>query len=73
MLLFIHAGFALQLKQEQTLYPGKPNNGKKFIRKIVTSEIEEQNLENDIASEKRPYNQNAFIKINDLGVNLLEK
>ena len=31
------------------------------------------NLENDIASEKRPYNQNAFIKINDLGIILLEK
>ena len=25
-----------------------------------------ENLENDIASEKRPQNQNAFIKINNL-------
>ena len=31
------------------------------------------NLENDIASEKRPQNQNAFFKINDLGVILLGK
>ena len=30
-------------------------------------------LENDIASEKRPQNQNAFIKTNDLGVILLGK
>ena len=30
-------------------------------------------LQNDIASEKRPQNQNAFIKINDLGVILLGK
>ena len=31
------------------------------------------NLENDIASAKRPQNQNAFIKINNLGVILLGK
>ena len=31
------------------------------------------NLETDIASEKRQQNQNAFIKINDLGVILLGK
>ena len=31
------------------------------------------NLENDIASEKQPQNQNALIKINNLGVILLRK
>ena len=42
-------------KQEQTLYPGKPNNGKNFGDVNVTFEIEVANFENDIASEKRPY------------------
>ena len=57
-------------KQELTIYQGKPNNGKIFGTQIVTFEIElrRANFENDIASEKRPQNQNAFIKINDLGV-----
>ena len=54
-------------KQEQTLYPGKPNNGH-FSDVNCDFEIEVANFENDIASEKRPYNQNAFIKFNDLGV-----
>ena len=49
----------------------EPNNGKHYV--IVTFETEVANFENDIASEKRPNNQNAFIKINDLGVILLEK
>ena len=40
-------------KQEQTLYPGKPNNGNFSVRELK--------------------NQNAFIKINNLGVILLEK
>ena len=40
---------------------------------IVTFETEVANFENDIVSEKRPQNWNAFIKIDDLGVILLEK
>ena len=44
-----------------------------FGTSIVTFETDVANLENDIASEKRLYNQNAFIKINDLGVILLRK
>ena len=40
---------------------------------IVTFETEVANFENDIASEKQPQNQNAFIKINDRGVILLGK
>ena len=34
--------------------PGEAKQWIIFDTKIVTSEIEEQNLENDIASEKRP-------------------
>ena len=52
--------------------PGKPNNGKCSVYVIVTFEIEGHSL-TDIVSEKRPLNQNAFIKINDLGVILQEK
>ena len=40
---------------------------------IVTFDTKEANFENDIASEKWLKNQNAFIKIIDLGVVLLEK
>ena len=40
---------------------------------IVTFDTKEAKLENYIASEKWLYNQNACIKINDLGVILLEK
>ena len=40
---------------------------------IVTFETEVANFENDIASEKQPKNQNAFIKISVLGVILLGK
>ena len=39
----------------------------------VTFERDVASFENDIASEKRLQNQNAFIKINDLGVILLRK
>ena len=58
-------------KQELTIYPGKPNNGKYSVRKLWL--LRRANLENYIASEKRPQNQNAFIKINDIGVILLGK
>ena len=44
-----------------------------FDTSIVTFETEVANFENGIASEKRPYNPNAFIKINGLSVILLEK
>ena len=40
---------------------------------IVTFDRKEANFESDIASEKWLQNQNAFIKIIDLGVILLEK
>ena len=71
MLLFIHAGFALQ------------NKSRRFTRGSQTMENfgyvncdfwdRRANLENDIASEKRPWNQNTLIKINDLGIILLGK
>ena len=68
MLLFIiHAGFALQSKS-WTIYPGKPNNGKYSVRKLWLLIIEEQILKMTL-----PQNQHAFIKINNLGVILLEK
>ena len=44
-----------------------------FGTSVVTFQTEVANFENDIASKKRPSNPNAFIKINDLGVILLEK
>ena len=68
----IHAGFALQSKSSQS-YPGKPNNGKYSVRKMVTFEIEGQILKMTLPQKKRPQNQNAFIRINDLGVILLGK
>ena len=40
---------------------------------MVIFETGMANYENDIASEKPPWNQNAFIKINDLGIILLGK
>ena len=40
---------------------------------IVTFETEVANFADAIASEKRSWNQNAFIEINDLGVILLDK
>ena len=40
---------------------------------IGTFETQVAHFENTIASEKRPWNQNSFIKINDLDVILLEK
>ena len=47
---------------------------KKFLpTSIVTFDTKEANFENDIASEKWLQNQNAFIKIIDLSVILLEK
>ena len=47
---------------------------KKFLlTSIVTFDRKEASFENDIASEKWLWNQNAFIKIIDLGVILLEK
>ena len=60
-------------KQEQTLYLGKSNSGENFCMLIVTFETDVANIKNYIASERRPYNQNAFIKINDLNVILLER
>ena len=53
--------------------PGEAKQWKKF--RYVNCDFWDRraNLENYIASEKRPLNQNAFIKINDLGVILLEK
>ena len=44
-----------------------------FGTSIVTFETEVANFENDIASEKMAIESNAFIKIYDLGVILLEK
>ena len=71
MLLFIiQAGFALQSKTWQF------TRGSQTMENIwyVNCDLDRRaNLENDIASEKRPQNQNAFIKINDLGVILLGK
>ena len=40
-------------KQEQTLYPGKPNNGE-FLDVNVTFETEVAHFQDGIASEKRP-------------------
>ena len=71
MLLFIYAGFALQSKSWQL------TQGSQTMENIRYENCDfwdrRANLENDIASEKLPQNQNAFIKINDLGVILLGK
>ena len=57
------------------LYKARADNLPGEIFLYVTRDFWDRraNLENDIASEKRPQNQNAFIKINDLGVILLGK
>ena len=54
---------------------GLPGEAKqwKIFGTSITFETVVVNFENDIASEKRPWNQNAFIKINDLGVIVLGK
>ena len=71
MLLFIHAGFALQSKSWQFT---RGSHAMENIRYVNCDFWDRRaNLENDIASEKRPQNQNAFIKINDLCVILLRK
>ena len=64
---------ALLYKARADTLPGEATQWKIFGTLIVTFENEGSNLENDIASEKWLQNQNAFIKINDLGVILLRK
>ena len=54
-----------------SLYKARADNGKLYVNCDFWDR--RANLENDIASEKRPQNQNAFIEINDLGVILLGK
>ena len=71
MLLFIHAVFVLQSKSKHFTWGSQTMEI--FGTSVVTFEKEVANFENYIASEKRPKNPNAFIKINDLGVILLEK
>ena len=72
MLLFIiHAGFALQSKSWQFTRGNQTMENFRYVNCDFWDR--RANLENDIASEKRPHNQNAFIKINDLGVILLGK
>ena len=72
MLLFIiHAGFALQNKNWQFIRGSQTMENIRYVNCDFWDR--RANLENDIASEKRPQNQNAFIKINDLGVILLGK
>ena len=71
MLIFIHAVFVIQSKSGH--FTQGSQTMEIFGTPIVTFETEVANFENDIASEKRPYNQHAFIKINDLGVILLGK
>ena len=57
-------------KQEQTLYPGEPNNGNLRYVSIVTFETEVANFENDIASEKRPYTAKiGVLNLTPVGVN----
>ena len=72
MLLFIiHAGFALQSKSWQFTWESHTMENFRYVNCDFWGR--RANLENDIASEKRPQNQNAFIQINDLGVILLGK
>ena len=71
MRLFIHAGFALQSKSRHFTRGSQTMENFWYVN--CDSWERRANLENDIASEKRPQNQNAFIIINDLGVILLEK
>ena len=71
MLLFIHAGFALQSKSRHFTRRSQTMENFRYVNCDFWDR--RANLENDIVAEKRPYNQNAFIKINDLGVILLEK
>ena len=71
MLLFSHAVFVLQ--RESKHFTRGSQKIEIFGTSIVTFETEVANFENDIASEKQPKNPNTFIKINDLGVILLEK
>ena len=72
MLLFIiHAGFALQSKSRQFTRGSQTMENIRYVNCDFWDR--RANLKNDIASEKRPQNQNAFIKINDLGVILLGK
>ena len=71
LLVIIHAGFALQNKSWQFT---RGNQIMENIRYVNCDFWDRRaNLENDIASEKRPQNRNASIKINDLGVILLGK
>ena len=63
MLLFIHAGSAIQSKSKHLTRGSQTMEHFRY----------RANLENDIASGKLPYNQNAFTKINDLGIILLGK
>ena len=70
-LFIIHAGFALQSKSWQSIRGSHTMGNFRYVNCDFWDR--RANLENDIASEKRPQNQNAFIKINDLGIILLEK
>ena len=72
MSAFLYSCWLRFTKQKQTIYPGKPNNGTFSVHNCDFWD-RRANLENDIASEKLPQNQNTFIKINDLGVILLGK
>ena len=45
--------------------PGEAIQWQIFGTSIVTFETEVAKIENNIASEKRPWNQNTSIKIND--------
>ena len=72
MLLFSHAGFALQSKSRHFTRGSQTMENIQYVN-LCDFWDRRANLENDIASEKRPQNQNAFIKINDLGVILLGK
>ena len=67
----MHAAFVFQSKNRH--FVGGSQQWKILSTSLVTFEIEVANFENYIAPEKRPQNQNALIRIDDLGVILLEK
>ena len=51
----LYSGWLRFTKQEQTLYPGKPNNGQLSVRNVNCDFRDRRAyLEDDIASEKRP-------------------
>ena len=72
MLLFIiHAGFALQSKSWQFTRGSQTMENIRYVNCDYWDR--RAHFDIDIASKKRPQNQNTFIKINDLGVILLGK